>query len=260
MLNKQRRWFPFISWETSLGQNVGVLVFGINTIALDCFGPSWYFQLAAPAQLCEVGYVSYRPASAFDNHLHCCFNVFTKKFKPEHRSEKVFLRLTWRNQHLSNPDLSTCQTVFFVLSLECFLQCLWRNTLQPCSGLNWRIMPQIKSGNSFHVDLHLTTSLQVGQNCVRLKLVSCTSNLWERMFHSRIYKEFHWGQFLSFSWSPVKAESWNTHNLRFCAGFPTWQCCRKSFVRWMKEINLANRLSHAWFHFVDCSRKLVDRP
>ena len=208
-VEQTKKVIPFISWETSLGQNVGVLVFGINTIALDCFGPSWYFQLAAPAQLCEVGYVSYRPASAFDNHLHCCFNVFTKKFKPEHRSEKVFC--AWRDVINICPTQIFRRVRLFLRSfVGMFFTVFMTQHVAPCSGLNWRIMPQIKSGNSFHVDLHLTTSLQVGQNCVRLKLVSCTSNLWERMFHSRIYKEFHWGQFLSFSWSPVKAESWNT--------------------------------------------------
>ena len=45
--------------------------------------------------------------------------------------------------------------------------------------------------------------------------------------------------------SPAKSESWNKPSRQCCAVVPTWQNCRKSFVWWMYEINLPNRLSHA---------------
>ena len=39
-------------------------------------------------------------------------------------------------------------------------------------------------------NLHLKKQLQIQWNCARLKFVSCTSNLWERMFDLHRYMEF----------------------------------------------------------------------
>ena len=57
--------------------------------------------------------------------------------------------------------------------------------------------------------------------------------------------------------SPAKSESWNKPSLQCCAVFPTWQYCRKSLVWWMYEINLSNRLSHAWVLFVTALANLL---
>ena len=50
--------------------------------------------------------------------------------------------------------------------------------------------------------------------------------------------------------SPAKSESWSKLRRQCWAVLPTWQYCRNSLVWWMCEINLANRLSHVWVHFV----------
>ena len=56
---------------------------------------------------------------------------------------------------------------------------------------------------------------------------------------------------------PAKSESWNKPSRQCWAVLPTWQLCRNSFVWWMYEINLANRLSHAWVHFVTALASLL---
>ena len=52
MLSKQRKVVPFISWETSVGQNVSELVLGVNIFNLDLGFQNWFCRTTNPEQLC----------------------------------------------------------------------------------------------------------------------------------------------------------------------------------------------------------------
>ena len=65
-----------------------------------------------------------------------------------------------------------------------------------------------------------------------LTFVSCTSNLWERVFDFPTY--IHISPKVDFySRSPAKQESWDRTNLQCWDLKLTWQCCRWSFVWWI---------------------------
>ena len=60
-----------------------------------------------------------------------------------------------------------------------------------------------------------------------------------------------------FSRSSEKSESGNKPSRQCWVVLPTWQYCRQSLAWWMYEINLVNRLSHVWVHFVTALANLL---
>ena len=76
------------------------------------------------------------------------------------------------------------------------------------------------------------------------------------MFQLQNTQDTSWGWFWILK---IASKVWvlKQTSLQCCAVLPTWQCCRNSFVWWMYEIYLANRLSHAWLHFVTALASLL---
>ena len=54
--------------------------------------------------------------------------------------------------------------------------------------------------------------------------------------------------------SPTKSESCSNPNRQYCVALPIWQNYRSSFVTWIYDRCLVNRLSHTWVHY------LIARP
>ena len=71
------------------------------------------------------------------------------------------------------------------------------------------------------VNLHRKRWLQLLLNCVRLRPVSCTSNLLAQLFGFRKMHRIPPDIDLESSKSPAKSESWNDPILHCCAVFPT---------------------------------------
>ena len=94
------------------------------------------------------------------------------------------------------------------------------------------------------VNLHRDNWCHLLLNCVKLKSVSCTSNLSAQTCDFPKYPpdvDFESSRY------PEK-ESWNNPRLHCCAVFPKEQCCRYSLVWWMDEIKRAKRLSQDFVH------------
>ena len=95
-MNNRRKWFPFISWETSFGYNISELVFGVNIFDLD-----FWFQMDSVQQPIKnnsvsPGHVSHRCTAPFNFHFDHGFVVLKDVCTTETHLEKS-VRLWVRN-------------------------------------------------------------------------------------------------------------------------------------------------------------------
>ena len=196
-------------------------------------------------------------------------SLSSKKCAASQRIEKTS-RSTKRDQHYSVQDCSAGLEPWFGVWCACLMWCYATSFLvldRWCcwigSEKNDTLLDPISKDQEldFHplVNLHLEKQFQL-LNCVKLKSVSCTSNLLARTCVFRICTRVLLMLILSLQDLQQNQKSWSRSIPHCWAVFPTWQCCFNSHVWWMFEIKRTGLVSHALVHFFDSTSKFVHRP
>ena len=184
---------PFITCEISLGQYVSELVFGVDVLDLDFWGPSWFNEITNQEQLC--GFLKHVSMSGFFPWwlLHCPQNTYNKaSWCEDWTFEGV-------NQHYPNH--------WSLFEIACVCEsCEVENKFHLCSQ---RVSPVFQESESCFQELkqshpinqereyRLTSILHPKRwflillNCAKLKFVSYTSNLLEQMYDFQKRTMFH---------------------------------------------------------------------
>ena len=284
ILIKRRQWFHFITGEIALRQDIGKLVFGINIFDLDLLGPSWFCQTANQTQLCGYG----TRVSLSDLCLQKSSWLLLRclrKCKARRRSEKVF-RSRWHDRHWSIWDYPSwgvssfwCWCVFLIVHYRSgFLG-------YQVDSMKSVILQEPNPRDRERVchpcaNLHLKRQRQIQQNCVRLKFVSYTSNLWWRMFYFRRYIEFTQKsilsiqglqQSLSLGTIPINNTVPYYPHSNIACNHPCYECKRSnepsvchmlSSILWLLLPVCVRNMECLVYHLVpnkDISRKFVSR-
>ena len=213
--------------------------------------------------------------SVHNDHLDHCLSVF-KRCTAGLRSEKV-LRLWQRGPWIAHQLLG-----YYVSSFQCWgwcvcfgfhyaldfptldywplldidfsmlVGCFQKNVilLSPSPRDQEREGPSMRKPASREITSDKVELWNTGVCFLHIQLIG--TNVWlPNMHKSPPDVDFESSR------SPEKSESWNNPNLHCCAVFPTWQYCWKSFVWWMYDIKLGERLSKALVHLWLCSCKFV---
>ena len=252
---------PFTTSGIAFRQNVGEWVFWYQHIWFGILGPSWFFQIASPAKLCEFGIrVSLIVRPLLLIIILITASLSSKKLK-QGVEEKKFC--VWCDVVNICPTNVSRRVGLFLRSFAGkFSPRLWRNRL--LRGVDWleeecntsiTKSQRSRAGRpSPCVGLHLRLSSQTRNLCVSevcfLHIQLMGANVRLPKIH-RIPPPLTEVD-LESSKSAAKSESWNSHNLQCGVLYlvSTWQYCLYSLVFWMSEIKRAKRLSHALVHFV----------
>ena len=185
MLNKHKRWFLSSRVKFPLVSMSASWFFGVNEFDLDLVCPNWFYPTTNQEQLCgfwkHVSLSGFFPLWSSWSLLRCLQSCTTK--------------LLMRRIHIWGNKINITQIIYHSLRLLAFLDCvrwwtnftfvLWQVALF-CTVLirvskNCEIRSHKSSAGTIQPQSQRNDFL-ILFNCVKLKFVSCTSNLLEQMY------------------------------------------------------------------------------